>query len=124
MGLGHGKKKLAKILACHSLIAFAIDKGCDHLQVYNGSLLVINWVNNIQQCCNIHIVHILEELQSIKLSILHVTCTHIHRDMNKAIDRLSKEGLKIVWGLCHIEERLNGHHYSYYHRPFLDDQFM
>lgn len=47
MGLGMGSNILEKILSYHPLMDFVHEKGCDKLQVFGDSLLVIDWVNYI-----------------------------------------------------------------------------
>lgn len=62
MGLRRGENSLNELISCRSLLAFVPrDKGCDQLQVFGDSLLIINWVIEIQQCCSLHLLNILED---------------------------------------------------------------
>lgn len=50
LGMGRGTNNLAELLALKAVLVYALDKGCDHLQVYGDSLLVVNWINARHQC--------------------------------------------------------------------------
>jgi ribonuclease HI len=47
-GLGAGTNNFSELLALKLLLLFAVEKGCNTLQVFGDSLLIINWVNQEQ----------------------------------------------------------------------------
>ena len=77
MGIRRGTNNLAKKLSCHFLLACAREKGCDQLQAFGDSLLVIKWINDIQECHSLHLIYILEDLLRRKCSYAMFSLTLI-----------------------------------------------
>jgi hypothetical protein len=84
---------------------------------FRDSLLVINWVNQIQICHIYRLMHILEEVLRIITTFDSISFSHIYKERNKMVDRLSKEASQLDYGSWNITEHSTGGSFDY-HRPF------
>jgi len=89
MGFGKRSNNGEKLLACKYLLRFAKEKGCNKIQVFRDSLLVINWINGAQLCRNIFLAPILDEVLRKKSTFDNVLCAHVFRERNTQADCLS-----------------------------------
>jgi ribonuclease HI len=102
------------------LLLFAIEKNVNSIQVFGDSQMVVKWIWNINQCHNILLIPLLEEVQRLMASFDYFDIQHVYRERNMMVDLLSKEGLQMEHGQWMISEENNGTFYEYYHRPFID----
>jgi hypothetical protein len=87
--------------------------------VLGDSLLVINWVNQIQIFHISHLMPILEEVLRIITAFDSINFSHIYREHNKMADRISKEASQLDYGSWHIPEHSTWCSFDY-HRPLQD----
>jgi ribonuclease HI len=116
--LGAGTNNYSEILALKILLLFVVEKGCKTLQVFGDSLLIINWVNIVQRCHITRLVPIFEEVMRIITAFDSISFSHIYREQNQLVDRLSKEASQLDYGRWHIEEQSAEGSFGYYHMPF------
>ena len=64
--------------------------------------------------------NILDEIMILKSQFNYMSCQHIYRERNLAIDQLSKAATTHPRGLWLIQEQHGDEHYQYYHRPYID----
>jgi ribonuclease HI len=64
-GLGQGTNNMAELLALKFLLSFACEKEISNLQIFGDSMLVISWLRRTQQCHNIMLSPILDEVFTI-----------------------------------------------------------
>lgn len=62
MGLGLGTNNYAELIALKLLLNFVGGKGIRSLRILGDSMVVINWVKKTQNCHNIRLLPILEEV--------------------------------------------------------------
>ena len=67
MGLGEGTNNFAELLSLKLLLQFALEKGCKHLQIFGDSLIIINWVNKVQQCRTLALITLFEEVNRLDI---------------------------------------------------------
>jgi ribonuclease HI len=91
MGLGSGTNNFAELMSL-KLLLFSKEKNVTSLQVFGDSQVVVKWVQNQQQCHNILLLPILEEVQRLVVSFDIFEIHHVFRERNMEVDRLSKEG--------------------------------
>jgi len=121
MGLGAGSNNYAELQSLKLLLIFALEKGCLSLTCFGDSMNVINWVKRTQECRNLRLGNLLNEIRMILLNFDNFTCRHVYRENNKEADRASKEGIPKAFGAWHVTEVNDGRSFGYYHRPFIDD---
>lgn len=123
-GLGRGTNNFAELMSLRLLLLFALEQGCLSLQVFGDSSLVINWANGAAQCNVLNLVAILEEIQLIKQMFNSISFTHVYRERNGVADRLSKEAAQrpLALGIWQITVHSPVGTYSYYHRPFHEEE--
>ena len=85
-------------MALKLLLCFAIERGCKRIQIFGDSLIVINWINKVQNCWNITLVTLYEEVHILTTTFDVITCRHVFRERNSEAERLSKEGLNMEVG--------------------------
>jgi ribonuclease HI len=102
LGLGQGTNNYAELLTLKLLLLFAKEKDLLHLQIFGDSMIVINWARKLQQCHNIFLLPILEDILRLMEEFDTVTISHVYRNMNMVADALSKAGLPLLWGQWHI----------------------
>jgi ribonuclease HI len=97
-GLGQGSNNFAEILALKLLLTFASEKEISNLQIFGDSMLVINWLWKSQQCHNIILSPILDEVFTIANIFTNLSFQHVYRERNVKADSLSKEGSFMAHG--------------------------
>jgi hypothetical protein len=110
--------KFVELLAMKLLLLFAKEKGINTLQIFGDSMLAINWERNSQQCHDIQMLAILEEIFRLLDSFDYISLQHVYRVHNREADALTKDGLGLDYGKWLITEYLDEDHFSYYDRPF------
>jgi len=61
MGLGRGTNNYAELAAANNLILFALSKNYLHLQLFEDSKIICNWINKKTQCNAYSLKHIFDE---------------------------------------------------------------
>ena len=120
MGLGECTNNFAELLSLKLLLQFAIEKGCIHLHIFGDSLIIINWVNKVQQCRTFALNTLFEEVNRLWTSFDHISCHHVYREWNTVADRLSKAGVVMDFGTWKFFEHKDVEVYEFYHRPFAE----
>jgi ribonuclease HI len=96
--LGQGTNNFAEILTLKLLLTFAKVKDLRHIQIFGDSIIVVNWERKPQQCHNIFLLPILEDILCLMEEFETVTISHVYRNMNMVADALSKAGLFLALG--------------------------
>ena len=120
MGLGGGTNNFAELMSLKLLLNFALEKGCNDLNILGDSMNVINWINQIQECRHLRLAHILQAIRLLLSRFNSFSCRHVYRENNKEADKASKEGLRMATGNWLIKETIDGRTQDYYHRPFIE----
>jgi ribonuclease HI len=107
-GLGVGTNNFVELSVVRLLLLFALERGCRSLQVFGDSMIVINWLNEIQRCHIICLCPLLEEVITLKQQFEYISFTHVYRERNLEVDRLSKAGLLLAVGHWHITKHHDG----------------
>ena len=102
------------------LLIFAHEKDLHILQIFGDSMLVINWMNNVQRCHNLQLLPILEEVTQLKSIFNLIYFRHIYRERNVVVDRCSKESAGLFQSMWDIEENGPNGAFQFYHRPFIE----
>ena len=121
--LGAGSNNYSKIMALKLLLLFVVEKECKIVHVFGDSLLIINWVNRVQRCHISCLVPIFEEVMRIITTFDSISFSHIYREHNQLVDRISKEASQLDYGRWHINEQTAKGTFDYYHRSFHDGFF-
>ena len=120
LGLWTGANNYAELMTLKLLLYFANEINCRQLQVYGDSMVVINWINKTQKC-RIASLDALYEETTRSLSFFEtISFTHVYREQNKEVDKLSKIGLTLQWGEWKILETRDSKATEYPHRPFIN----
>jgi ribonuclease HI len=122
VGLGAGTNNYSELMALKLLLLFVVEQGCQTLQVFGDSLIIINWENGVHRCHISRLVPILEDVMHIKSFFDSISFTHIYRERNQLADRLSKEVAQLAFGQWYIEEQTVLGTHGFYHRPFHEIQ--
>ena len=109
-------------MALKLLLLFAIEKGCRALQVFGDSLVIINWANGIHRFQISRLLPFLDDVTRIKRLFDNIFVSHIYRERNQLVDKLSKEATQLAYGLWHVTEHTLDGAQEYYHRPFHESQ--
>lgn len=91
MGLGGGTNNFAKLAL--KLLLFAREKEIRSIQIFGDRLNVINWCKKYQQCNNILLQPILEEIFRYLTFFDSYEINHVYKERNIEADSLSKSGL-------------------------------
>ena len=119
LGLGTGTNNYAKLMTLKLLLCFAIERNCRQLQVFGGSMVIINWLNKTLKC-RIATLDALYEETTRSLSFFEsISFKHVYRERNADGDKLSKAGLTLQWGEWKIVEIKDSEALDYPHRPFI-----
>jgi ribonuclease HI len=100
--LGVGTKKIVELSIVILLLLFALERGCHSLQFFGDSMIVINWLNEIQRFQFIRLCPLLEEVITLKKKWEYISFTHVYKEHNMEVDRLSKVVLLLAVGHWHI----------------------
>ena len=94
------------------------------MQIFGDSMITINWINQIQQCHNIHLIPILEEATQLKTTFNQISFTHIFREQNEEANKCSKDAMGPLQPNWEIEERGPNEGYIFYHRMFFENHLQ
>ena len=85
-------------------------------------MIVLDWDRGSTRCDVFWLLPILEEVFLLQQRFNYISFTHVYREQNGVVDRLSKEATQLPFGYWKIlEQDLDGS-YFYFHRPFIEDQ--
>ena len=119
MGLGSGTNNYARLMTLKLLLCFAIERNCKKIQVFDDSMVVINWINKIQRCKISTLDTLYEEINMILSFFESISFKHVYREWNTDLDQSSKDRLNLQWGHWKIMEIKDIEAKQYPHRPFL-----
>ena len=95
--IGQGTNNRAEYMALLKSIDLAREFGADELEVRSDSLLVVSQMNGLYKVKNSDIKVFVEQVfERIKGLELKFTIKHVPREANKAADKLSKKGARLV----------------------------
>ena len=120
MVLGKGANNFVELLALKLLLCFGLEKNCTKLQIFGVSMVVINWVNRIQNFRTITLSPIFEEVCRLMANFDTIICRHVYMERNSEADKLSKKGVLMELGTYKILDPNAQYVCKYYHRPFID----
>ena len=120
MGLGEGTNNYGELSSLKLLLQFALEKGCINLHIFGDSLIIINWVNKVQQCRTLALNTLYEEVNRLWTTFDHISCRHVYKERNAVADRLSKVGVEMEFDTWNFFEHKDGEVYEFYHRPFAE----
>lgn len=121
--MGEGTNNKAELLTLYMLLIFAHENGDQRIQIFGYSMVIINWINQTQQCHNIYLNPILDEAAQLKTTFNQISFTHIFREQNKEADKCSKEAAGPFLPAWEIEELGPNEAYNFYHRMFIENHF-
>jgi len=119
-GLGEGTNNYAELMSLKLLLIFAVEKGCQKLNVFGDSMNVINWISMTQECRNMRLDMLISSIRRVLQNIEIFSCRHVYRENNQEADLASKAGLNLALGIWKVAETRDGNTQEYYHRPFID----
>ena len=102
--MGTGTNNYANLMTLKLLLCFSIERNCRQLQVYGDSIVVIKWMNKIHKCRIASLDALYEETTHSLSFFESISFTHVYRERNKEVDKLSKKGLTLQWGEWKILE--------------------
>lgn len=124
MGLGLGTNNYAENMALKLLLCFAKEKECKSIQVFGDSMNAINWINKIQNCQNLFLLSLIEDVHRLVDSFDVFFCCHVYmyvyREQNGITNKLSKDGLLISFRQWKITAVQNKTFFEFYYCPFID----
>lgn len=91
--LGTCTNNFAEYSALELGLKKAIDLNIKNLLVFGDSLLVINQVNKLWKCNNIHLKKILNNIDHLKLNFTDIKFVHIKREKNLRADNLANKAI-------------------------------
>ena len=98
----------AELSALWATLKVAKSAQIQEIQIYGDSKVVIDWANEKSTIRALHLEHLLEEIQTLKLSFRRISCGHVYRELNMEADALSKQALAYQPGLMETEEVSDG----------------
>jgi len=115
MGMDQGTNTYVELLALKLLLLFSREKEILHIQIFGDSMKVINWARKLQQCHNIFLFPIWEDIFLLLEVFDAVVISHLYRDMKVVVYSLSKSGLQLTLGQWHIKEYKGEESHAFYH---------
>jgi ribonuclease HI len=95
--IGHGTNNRAEYMALLRSIDLARELDADELEVRSDSLLVVSQVNGLYKIKDSGIRSFVKEIRDkLKRFNMKFEIVHVPREMNRAADKLSKEGAGLV----------------------------
>ena len=94
MGFGKGTENYVELVSLKLLFLFALEKGVNTLQIFGDSMLVIYWAVKYQQCHNLQLHLLLEEVNRILESFDMVCNPLVYMEHNMEAYSLSKSCLQ------------------------------
>jgi hypothetical protein len=61
----------------HLLLLLVVEKGCRSLQVFSDSMIVINWLKEIQQCHVLRLRPLVDEVITLKQQFDVISFSHV-----------------------------------------------
>ena len=107
-------------MGLYFLLMAAIEKNYGSLQVFGDSMLVVNWSKVIQQCHNLRLMSLIQEIKQLIQHFDSITIAHVYKDQNQSVDRLSKEVVQLQAGQAQVEVCYAAERDKFYHRLFVD----
>ena len=92
VGLGAGTNNFAELFTLKLLFLFTLENGCMRLQVFGDSMIILNWIKELQCYHTMRLVPILYDALDIKNHFENITFTLVYRERNGLEYRISKEG--------------------------------
>lgn len=83
-----------------------------------ATLIIMNWVNEVQRFHVIRIMQILEEVMMLNNFFGFIYFIHVYRERNQEAEKLSKKGTHFNLGKWYIEYYNIDATRGYYHRSF------
>jgi hypothetical protein len=80
------------------VLLFSLEKGVKDLQDFGDLIIVINSETKSQQCHNLQLLSLLEEVHSIMETDDLISVWHVYREINREAYSLSKTGLRLAKG--------------------------
>jgi ribonuclease HI len=121
MGLGPGTNNYVELMALKLLLVFAGEKGVKSIQIFGDSMIAINWIRKAQNCQNLLLLPLLEEIFRLLDSYDTFCVKHVYREHNYVADSLSKAGIHLPFGQWKISETRDQDFFEFYHMPFIDE---
>ena len=87
-------------------------------------MIVLDWARGSTRCDVYRLLPILEEVFLLQQRFNYISFTHVYRERNGVADRLSKEASQLPFGCWKILEQDLAGSYSYFHRPFIEEQAL
>jgi hypothetical protein len=84
-------------------------------------MTIINWARKTQQCHNLQLQNLLEEVFRILDNFDSFCVQHVYKECNMEADSLCKPKLEMGFGQWLISEDRNGTHFEYHHKHFIED---
>jgi hypothetical protein len=82
-------------------------------------MLIINWIRKTQSCHNLLLLPLLEYVIDIVATFDSTSLTHVYKECNEAVDRLSKKGLQLANELMKVCESNGGAISKHMKQPML-----
>lgn len=120
VGLGRGTNNYAELNNVKHLQLFAWEQNCQRIQIFGDSQLVINWINDVYHCQLQTLRGTLDDVFSLKSQFYFIVCSHIYRERNEIIDRLSKEAAQLNMGQWIVQVFRDGEFYPFFHFQFIE----
>ena len=98
LGVGQGTNTKAELLSLWALLLTSQMMGIPLGHVYGDSLVIINWVKGSTALSLPDLVHWCRETKKLFSSFQGLSFTHIYREHNRLVDRLSKDALTFPQG--------------------------
>ena len=95
MVLGNKTNNFAELLVLKILLCFVLENNCKNIHIFRDSMIVINWVNEIQMSRITNLGWIFEEVYKLMENFDTITCRYVYREKNSEPNKLSYEGLRM-----------------------------
>ena len=96
-----------------------LEWGARSIQIFGDSKLTINWAMGSHRCNILHLTPLLNEILLIKSHFDFICFTHVYKEINSTMDKLSKEVSQLQEGEDISDDFLRDPG-GYYHRPCRD----
>jgi ribonuclease HI len=89
--MGSGTNNIGELMALFYMLKFSLGRGMRSFQVFGDSLMVINWMCEQVHIQNIGLLVVAKQLKEIARDFQDIRFTHICREKNQVVDKLSKK---------------------------------
>jgi ribonuclease HI len=100
--LGGSTNNKTELMALKLVLMLNVQKGLQRLHAMRDSMIFIIWLREASDMQKLHLRPIYEEVLNIKINFNEVSFCHVDIERNILADALSKEGLQMTLGTCHI----------------------